>query len=120
MDPLGFALEPFDAIGRWRTRDDGLPVDARGALVDGTEIDGPHGLREMLVTRQDEFVRTFIEKLMTFALGRGVEYYDMPAVRKILRETADQGHTWESVILGIANSVPFKMRERRDGAIPVN
>ena len=120
MDPLGFALEPFDAIGRWRTRDDGLPVDARGALVDGTEIDGPHGLREMLVTRQDEIVRTFIEKLMTFALGRGVEYYDMPAVRKILRETADQGHTWESVILGIANSVPFKMRERRDGAIPVN
>ncbi len=120
IDPLGFALESFDAIGRWRTRDDGLPVDARGALVDGTEIDGPRGLREMLVSRQDEFVRTFIEKLMTFALGRGVEYYDMPAIRKILRETADRDHTWESVILGIAESAPFQMRERRDDAVPVN
>ncbi len=120
MDPLGFALEPFDAIGRWRTRDDGLPVDARGALVDGTEIDGPSGLREMLVSRQDEFVRTFIEKMMTFALGRGVEYYDMPAVRTILRETADERHMWESVILAIARSAPFQMRERRDGSVAVN
>jgi len=115
MDPLGFALEPFDAIGRWRTLDDGLPVDARGELVDGTQIDGPSGLREMLVSREDEFVRTVVEKLLTYAIGRGVEYYDMPAVRQILRETAADGHRWESVILGIINSTPFRMRDRLDG-----
>ena len=112
MDPLGFALEPFDAIGRWRTADGGLPIDARGSLVDGTEIDGPRGLREMLVARQDEFVRTVTEKLLTYALGRGVEYRDMPAVRRIMREAADTDHRWESIILGITRSTPFQMRTR--------
>ena len=115
MDPLGFALEPFDAIGRWRTTEDGLPVDARGALIDGTEIDGPRGLRAMLVGRQDEFIRTVTEKLLTYAVGRGVEYYDMPAVRQILREAADADHRWESIILGITKSAPFRMRARTVG-----
>ena len=113
MDPLGFALEPFDAIGRWRSLDDGLPVDARGELIDGTRIEGPRGLREMLVARQDEFVRTVVEKLLTYAIGRGVEHYDMPAVRQILRETAADDHRWGSVILEIVKSAPFQMRERR-------
>jgi hypothetical protein len=115
MDPLGFALEPFDAIGRWRTTDDGQPVDARGALIDGTQIDGPRGLRDMLVGRQDEFIRTVTEKLLTYAIGRGVEYYDMPAVRQIQREAADTDHRWESIILGITKSTPFRMRARMSG-----
>ncbi len=115
MDPLGFALEPYDAIGRWRTTEHGLPVDARGALIDGTEIDGPSGLREMLVGRQDEFVRTVTEKLLTYAIGRGAEYYDMPAVRQILREAADTDHRWESIILGVTQSAPFRMRARTGG-----
>jgi hypothetical protein len=115
MDPLGFALEPFDAIGRWRTTEDGQPVDARGALIDGTQIDGPGGLRDMLVGRQDEFIRTVTEKLLTYAIGRGVEYYDMPAVRQIQRDAADTDHRWESIILGITKSTPFRMRARRGG-----
>jgi hypothetical protein len=110
MDPMGFALEPFDAIGRWRSADDGIPVDARGALVDGTEIDGPRGLREMLVRRQDEFKSALTEKLLTYAIGRGVEYYDMPAVRRILREAESDDHRWQSIILGITRSTPFQMR----------
>ena len=115
MDPLGFALEPFDAIGRWRTTEDGQPVDARGALIDGTQIDGPRGLRDMLVGRQDEFIRTVTEKLLTYAIGRGVEYYDMPAVRQIQRDAADTDHRWESIILGITKSTPFRMRARLGG-----
>ncbi len=115
MDPLGFALEPFDAIGRWRTTEDGLPVDARGALIDGTQIDGPRGLRDMLVGRQDEFIRTVTEKLLTYALGRGVEYYDMPAVRQIQHGAADTDYRWESIILGITKSTPFRMRARKNG-----
>ena len=115
MDPLGFALEPFDAIGRWRTTEDGEPVDARGALIDGTQIDGPGGLRDMLVGRQDEFIRTVTEKLLTYAIGRGVAYYDMPAVRQIQRDAADTDHRWESIILGITKSTPFRMRSRLGG-----
>ncbi len=115
MDPLGFALEPFDAIGRWRTTEDGEPVDARGALIDGTQIDGPGGLRDMLVGRQDEFIRTVTEKLLTYAIGRGVAYYDMPAVRQIQRDAADTDHRWESIILGITKSTPFRMRARLGG-----
>ena len=115
MDPLGFALEPFDAIGRWRTTEDGEPVDARGALIDGTQIDGPGGLRDMLVGRQDEFIRTVTEKLLTYAIGRGVAYYDMPAVRQIQRDAADTDHRWESIILGITKSAPFRTRARLGG-----
>jgi hypothetical protein len=115
MDPLGFALEPFDAIGRWRTTEDGQPVDASGALIDGTQIDGPGGLRDMLVGRQDEFIRTVTEKLLTYAIGRGVEYYDMPAVRQIQRDAAATDYRWESIILGITKSTPFRMRARQGG-----
>ena len=110
MDPLGFALEQYDAIGIWRDTEDGRPVDSTGALPDGTAIDGPVGLRELLMRRREEFVKTVTEKLLTYALGRGLEHYDMPAVRQIIREAASTDHRWSSIILGITKSVPFQMR----------
>ena len=91
MDPLGFALENFDAIGRWRTSDAGSPIDASGALPDGTEFQGPEELRKVILGRGEEFVNTLTEKLLTYALGRGVEYYDAPAIRTIVREAAGDG-----------------------------
>ncbi len=111
MDPLGFALENFDAIGKWRDVDEGgAPVDATGALPGGMAFDGPAGLRQMLQTRGEEFVRTVTSKLLTYALGRGVETYDMPAIRTIMREAKAGGYRWSSIILGIAKSTPFQMR----------
>ena len=111
MDPLGFALENFDAIGRWRVADEGqTAIDASGSLPDGTSFQGPAGLRQALTTRQDQFVTTVTEKLLTYALGRGLEYYDAPTVRKISTEAARAGNRWSSLILGIVNSAPFQMR----------
>ncbi|MCY4508755.1 MAG: DUF1588 domain-containing protein, partial [Acidobacteria bacterium] len=111
MDPLGFALENFDAIGRWRTvTEAGTPVDAAGELADGTPVDGPESLAAALLKRPDSFVTTVTEKLMTYGLGRGVEYYDAPAVRRIVREAKDDDYRWSAIIAGIARSVPFQMR----------
>jgi len=112
MDPLGFALENFDAIGRWRTTSGATdtPVDASGVLPDGTRFEGPAELRQLLLGRRGEFVNTFTEKLLTYALGRGVEYYDEPAIRKIIREAAPGQNRWSAIILGIAKSTPFQMR----------
>ncbi|HWP85032.1 MAG TPA: DUF1592 domain-containing protein [Terriglobia bacterium] len=112
MDPLGFALENFDAIGRWRTASGAgnTPIDASGELPDGTKFQGPAELRALLLRRQEEFLRTFTEKLLTYALGRGVEYYDKPAVRKIVREAAPNDYRWSSMILGVVKSAPFQMR----------
>jgi hypothetical protein len=111
MDPLGFALENFDGIGKWRsTTEAGTPVDASGALPDGTKLDGPSGLRNVLQARRGEFVATVTSKLLTYALGRGVEYYDQPAIRKIVRDAAPGDFRWSSIILGIAKSTPFQMR----------
>ena len=111
MDPLGFALENFDAIGRWRTvTEAGTPVDAAGELADGTPVDGPESLAAALLKRPDSFVTTVTEKLMTYGLGRGVEYYDAPAVRRIVREAKDEDYRWSAIIAGIARSVPFQMR----------
>ena len=111
MDPIGFALENFDAIGRWREVDeDGELVDAAGALPGGIAFDGPAGLRQMLQTRHEEFVGTLTSKLLTYALGRGVEAYDMPAIRNIMREAEAGDYRWSSIILGIAKSTPFQMR----------
>ena len=91
MDPLGFALENFDAVGRWRTLGESSePIDASGVLPDGTKFDGPAGLRQALLAQSDQFVTTLTEKLLTYALGRGVEYYDAPAVRAIVRDAARQ------------------------------
>ena len=110
MDPLGFALEHFDAVGKWREAEGDVPVDASGTLPDGTTFDGLAGLRGVLLDRSDEFVTTVTEKLLTYALGRGVEYYDRPAIRAIVREAASSDYRWSSLILGVARSVPFQMR----------
>jgi hypothetical protein len=111
IDPLGFALENFDAIGKWRaTGQDGEPIDASGTLPDGRAFVGPVGLRDLLLSRREEFVSTATEKLLTYALGRGLEYYDAPAVRAIMRDAAPNEYRWSSIILGIAKSTPFQMR----------
>src|ERR1700730_10968351 len=111
MDPLGFALENFDAIGRWRVADEGeTAIDASGSMPDGTSLQGPAGLRRALATRQDQFVTTVTEKLLTYALGRGLEYDDAPTVRRISTEAARADNRWSSLILGIVDSVPFQMR----------
>jgi hypothetical protein len=113
MDPLGFALESFDAIGTFRTVADGHPVDNKSALPDGTRVDGPEGLRQLVESRRAQYLETVTEKLLTYALGRGTEYYDMPTVRKIVREAAKKNFTWSSLILGITTSTPFQMSVRR-------
>jgi hypothetical protein len=109
MDPLGFALENFDATGQWRTMADGVAVDASGVL-NGRQFEGPSGLREFLLSRREQFVGTVTEKLMTYALGRGIEPYDHPVIRKITREGAASDYRWSSIILGIVKSTPFQMR----------
>ena len=110
MDPIGFALENYDAIGRWRAVGNSGPIDSSGALPDGTTFNGPQELRELLSGRRDEVVTNVVEKFLTYALGRGLEPYDMPAVRKITREAATHSYRWSSVILGIVKSTPFQMR----------
>ena len=111
LDPLGFALENFDAIGAWRSTDAGRPIDASGTLPDGTAFSGPDSFRAALLSRQDQFVATVTERLLTYALGRGVEYYDMPAVRAIARDAATSNYRWSSLIVGVVKSVPFQMRK---------
>ncbi|MEE8117391.1 MAG: DUF1588 domain-containing protein, partial [Gemmatimonadales bacterium] len=111
MDPLGFALEHFDAIGKWRaTGEAGPPIDASGVFPDGTEFHGLAGLKMILLSEHEQFVQTVTEKLTTYALGRGVQYYDMPAVRQIIREAAPHDYRWSSLVQGIVRSVPFQMR----------
>lgn len=110
MDPLGFSLENFDAVGQWRTREEGGTVDTSGQLADGTNVDGPVSLRQALMKRPDRFVGTMTEKLLTYALGRGLEYYDMPLVRAIARESANSKYRFSSIVLGIVKSTPFQMK----------
>jgi hypothetical protein len=109
MDPLGFSLEQLDALGKWRTVSDGAPIDSSATLPDGTEFEGVVGLRNLLVSHREEFVRTLSEKLLTYAIGRGLDYYDLPAVRRITKDAAPDDHRWSSLIVGIARSVPFTM-----------
>ena len=112
IDPLGFALENFDVIGGWRTTDEtGNPVDTSGTTLSGATIEGLAGLRALLLERPEQFPRTVTEKLMAFALGRMLEYYDQPAVRKIVRDAASRNYRWSSIILGIVESPAFLMRE---------
>jgi hypothetical protein len=110
MDPLGLSLENFDAIGQWRTTDAGKPIDASGVLLDGTKVDGPVALRRALVAQKEQFVRAVTAKLLTYTLGRGIEYYDAAAIRGIVRNAAADDYRWSSVILGIVKSAPFQMR----------
>lgn len=109
MDPLGFSLENFDAIGRWRTKSGGVPVDAASVFPDGTPIDGVAGLRAFVVKHQDSYVHTFVSKMLTYALGRHVDYRDQPAIRQIVRGAASSGYRWSAIIQGIVSSTPFTM-----------
>jgi hypothetical protein len=111
MDPLGFALEGFDAIGKQRsTGEGGAPIDASGVAPDGAKFEGLSGLKAIVFRDPEQFAATVTEKLLTYALGRGLEYYDMPVVRKIIREAAPHDYSWSSIIRGVVNSVPFQMR----------
>jgi hypothetical protein len=110
MDPIGFSLENFDAVGRWRDADTGQPIDAAGSLVDGSDFTGVSGLEHALLARPELLVRTLTEKLLTFALGRGVEHYDAPAVRQIVRDARDDDYRFSRLIVGIVQSTPFQMR----------
>ena len=111
MDPLGFALENFNGVGEWRTASEaGNPVDASGVLPSGVKFNGPSELRKVLLSHPEQFANTVTDRLLTYALGRGVEYYDQPSIRKITREAASNNYKWSSLILGIVNSVPFQMR----------
>ncbi len=117
MDPIGFALENFDAVGAWRTNDTDYRIEPTGQLYDGTQLAGPASLRNALVNHSDMFVRSFTTKLLTYALGRGVEYYDMPTVRAIDRDAARNENRFTSIVLGIVKSVPFQMaRAEANGA----
>jgi hypothetical protein len=109
MDPIGFSLENFDGIGKWRTASDGTPIDAAAALPDGTRFQGLNGLRTLLTSHPDEFVRTLSEKLLSYGAGRVLEYYDLPAVRQVAREAAAQNYRWSALISAIVKSTPFTM-----------
>jgi hypothetical protein len=117
MDPLGFALENFDAVGQWRENDSGAPINAAIELR-GRKIEGTRAFREALLTDSDEFVRTVTEKLLTYAIGRGLDYYDAPTVRQLVRDSARVDYRWSALVLGIVRSTPFQMR--RVGEAPAS
>jgi mono/diheme cytochrome c family protein len=117
MDPIGFSLEHFDLVGKWRELDEGSPIDATGRLVDGTRLDGPASLRRALLGRPDAFVTTATEKLLTYAVGRVVTASDMPAVRTIVRSAARDQYRFSSLVVGVVHSGPFQMRIK-DGTVP--
>jgi Protein of unknown function (DUF1585)/Protein of unknown function (DUF1588) len=116
MDPIGFALENFDAVGKWRTEEFGKKLDVTGELSDGSKVNGPAGLREGLTRYSPQFVRVVTEKLLTYALGRGVEYPDMPVVRSIVRDSAPGNYRLSSLVVGIVKSAPFQMNVRVEEA----
>jgi hypothetical protein len=113
MDPIGFALENYDATGRWRTTEEGRPIDASGTLFTGAPLDGVVGLRREIARHPDVFVGVLTEKMMTYALGRGIEYYDMPAVRKVVQDARASNYRFSSIVLGVTRSVPFQMKETK-------
>jgi hypothetical protein len=110
IDPLGFALENFDGVGRFRAADHGAAINASGALLDGTKFDGPLTFRQGLAAQREAFLGTLTEKFLTYAMGRGVEYFDMPSVRQIVRDAAASDYRWSALVLGIVKSTPFQMR----------
>jgi hypothetical protein len=113
MDPLGFSLENFDALGQWRTTEGETSINAAGVLLDGTRVDGPAALRRALVAQKEQFVRTVASKLLTYAVGREMDYSDAPAIRSIVRAAAADDYSWSSTIVAIVNSTPFRMRRSR-------
>jgi mono/diheme cytochrome c family protein len=110
MDPIGFAMENFDAVGRWRATDSGSPIDASGVFPDGQKFDGMAGLKAALLSRPDEFTSTVAEKLLMYGIGRNVQYYDQPAIRSVVKEGARDNYTFASLVLGVVKSAPFQMR----------
>jgi hypothetical protein len=111
MDPIGFALEHFDAVGRWRDSEGGLPIEDASVLPDGTKVDGIEGVKQLLLHDPERFVGAVTEKLLMYAIGRNVQYYDQPAVRQIVRDAADENYTFAALVRGIVKSVPFRMRQ---------
>jgi len=110
MDPIGLAMENFDAVGRWRTIDEGVTIDPSGQLVDGTAINGPSSLRKAMLDRQDVFVAAITEKLMMYGVGRETKYSDMPTVRAVMRDAAKNRYRFSDLILGVVKSAPFQMK----------
>jgi mono/diheme cytochrome c family protein len=116
MDPIGLSMENFDAVGTWRTTDNGSPIDPAGVLVDGTKLDGVKGVREALLRYSPQFVRVVTEKLFIYALGRGTEYYDMPLIRSIVRDAESKDYRFSSLIVGIVKSEPFQVNQKQENA----
>jgi hypothetical protein len=110
MDPLGFSLENFDGIGQWRGKEASGPVDPSGELADGTKLDGAISLRNVLLNRSEQFVRTLTEKLLIYGLGRGFEHTDMPTVRTIVRDARRNDYRFSAIVVGIVKSPPFQLR----------
>jgi cytochrome c5 len=113
MDPIGFALDNFNGVGIWRTMDAGMPLDTSGIMPDGTKFQGPAELRQAILSRPGPYITTVTEKLLTYALGRGLEYYDEPVVRQVIQEAAPSEYRWSALIMGIVKSTPFQMRRTR-------
>ena len=113
MDPLGFALENFDALGKWRSTSDDAPIDPSASFPDGTRFDGIAGLRTLLVSHKEDFVRTLTGKLLAYATGRGLDHHDLPVIRKIVRDAAPADYSWSSLITGVVRSAPFSMGSSR-------
>jgi len=111
MDPIGFAMENFDGIGRWRAKEDGAAIDASGTLFTGAKLDGVNGLRQEMTRRPEVFVGVLTERMLTYAVGRGLEHYDMPAVREIVQDARSTDYRFSSIVLGVVRSVPFQMKE---------
>jgi hypothetical protein len=116
MDPIGLALENFDGIGRWRDVDGEASIDPSDTLYNGIEVNGPASLREIILSHPDQFVRTMTEMLMTYGLGRGLEYYDMPAVRSIVKDAAHNNYRFSSLVLGVVKSTAFQMKTQSASA----
>jgi Protein of unknown function (DUF1588)/Protein of unknown function (DUF1585) len=114
IDPIGFALENFDAVGAWRINDSGLPIDAKGQLFDGTKLDGPISLRQAILKHSDAFLGTFTENLLAYGLGRVIDYRDMPTVRAIERQAARNDNRFSSFVLGVVNSASFQTSRVED------
>jgi hypothetical protein len=109
IDPLGLALDNFDTLGAWRIKDNGVPIDSNGVLYDGTKMTGPADLRQALLNHSEGLIRNFTDNLMSYALGRRIEYYDQPSIRAITRKAAQNGNRFSSFVLGIVNSPAFQM-----------
>jgi hypothetical protein len=112
MDPIGFAMENFDAVGRWRDHDNGSTIDASGTFPDGTTFSGMAGLRKILLGQKDQFVSTVAEKLLMYALGRNLQYYDEPAVRAVVRGAAPANYTLASLVSGVVQTPQFQFRQK--------